>query len=90
MNMMTAARMDAVFRMKPYEKRCCGSYPANARQSARDCRFNRDDTGRHNAVTVFEKFDYKNAHRWWAFVLAVSYGIFNGLMRSGGVSRLLL
>ena len=32
----------------------------------------------------------KNAHRWWAFLFAVSYGICKGLMRSGGVSRLLL
>lgn len=29
------------------------------RASPQEGRFNRDDTGRRNAVTVFEKFDYK-------------------------------
>ena len=57
MNMTTAARMDAAFRMKPYENSV--TVILLTRASPQEGRFNRDDTGRRNAVTVFEKFDYK-------------------------------
>ena len=57
MNMMTAARKDAAFRVKPYENGV--TVILLTRASSQEGRFNRDDTGRRNAVTIFEKFDYK-------------------------------